>query len=183
MVRRAPWLSQSPHPGALGDEENAGKGLSIHHRGLGGSNGQGEAAGAEDASPALMCSICSCHTPHGASALSLAHSSLGWTRSELLLSLPQLPNDKGGMSGGELGRLSPLSLALAVAAICHQAAAATMNSAQSPQAEPQLLWCPGPGMSPPPIGKARGGDAWLSRTLLAAGRCRKIVQSCRDRAV
>lgn len=63
--------------------------------------------GAEDASPTLMCSICSCHHPHKASAISLAHSCLGWTRSELLLSLPQLPDDKGGMSGGVLGRLSP----------------------------------------------------------------------------
>lgn len=146
MVGRALWLSQSPHPGALGDEGNTtrlGRGSESQRGLLGGvAMGRGKhQPRAEDASPTLMCSICSCHPPHGASAISLAHGCLGWTQSELLLSLPQLPDDKGGMSGGELGRLSPLSLGLAVAAICHQAAAATatINSAWSSQADPQLL--------------------------------------------
>lgn len=59
--------------------------------------------GAEDASPALTRSICSRHPPHGAPAMPLAWGCLAWTRSKLLLSLPWLPSDKGGMSGGEPG--------------------------------------------------------------------------------
>jgi len=57
-------------------------------------------------------------------------------------------------------------------------------SASSPPAPLMPRLAPtGSGSSPPPTGRARGGDARPSRALLAAGTCMEVVQSCRGMQV
>lgn len=119
-----------------------------------------------------MSSICSCHPPHGASATLLAQHCLGWTQSELLLSLLQLPGDKDGVSGGEPGRLSPV---LGSSCGCYLSPSSHSHNEFSP-----VSAIIGLERSPPPVVKAQGGDAWLSKAVLAAGRCVEVVWSCRD---
>lgn len=115
MVWRALWSSSNPHPEALEEEGNAtelGRGSASEGLAWGVAMGHNRIPSFDTGHLVPSPSPWSlCHAP--------AQGYLGRTQNKLLLSQPQLPSDKGGMSGGEPGCLS---LARAVAAVCHQAA-------------------------------------------------------------
>lgn len=169
-----------PRPGARQEEGNAaelGKGLSIRPPGWPGGRQREVVA---ERSPALTHSICSHRPPRGASAVPPARGCLGQTQSCSYL-CPGFPAIRVAcleVKGADCPTLSP---ALAVAALCHQAATATMNSARSLAAAPKPLWCPGAATHRTTSRRQDPGRGCTAEmALLAAGRCTEVARSCGD---